>query len=73
MIPVMPEKLCGPQPGQRAIVRQIDPPVYKLPEGLFSGDLVILIEFSPGNWQVRREVDGTIHHISMTLIDRVLE
>ena len=62
-----------PQPGQRAVVKQIDPPVYKLPDGLYPGDLVTLLDFSPGYWNVRRELDSKTYRISMTLIDRVLE
>jgi hypothetical protein len=55
------------------VVKEITPPVYKLPEGLHPGDVVKLLEFSPGYWTVERESDGLRAEISMALIDRVLK
>ena len=60
------------QPGDRVVVKEIDPPVYRLPKGLQPGDVVKLLEFSPGYWNVERESDGLRARISMVNIDRTL-
>ncbi len=65
-------KLVPPFPGQRAVIKDLDPPVYVLKGGLKDGDIVKLLEFSPGYWNVERESDGLCGRISMVNIERVL-
>jgi len=58
--------------GDRVIVQEISPPVYKLRDGLRAGDLVRLDHFDHGYWDVTRESDGLQTKIYMILIDRIV-
>lgn len=66
-------KVVMHQPGERVVVKEIDPPVYRLPNGLQPGDVVKLLDFSPGYWNVERESDGFRARISMVNIERTLK
>jgi len=64
---------CGPRVGKRASVRNpVGPPVYTLPQGLHAGEVVVLLHFDHGYWQVVRESDSAPFCIYMLNVDQVV-
>jgi len=60
------------KPGDFAIVQDSTPPgTYPLRNGLRAGDLVKLLSFDHGYWNVRRESDGLETVIYTVNIDRI--
>ena len=58
------------RPGQLCLTREMDPPVFRLPEGLSPGILVRTLEFAVGAWIVE-EVNppGRRFRVEINLLD----
>src|SRR5262245_33968890 len=64
---------CGPKAGTRVTVRLCDPPgAYPLRDGLQPGDVVLLLHFDHGWWDVQREADGSKTWINILNVGQVL-
>lgn len=64
---------CGPRVGTRVtVINPVGPPIYMLPRGLEVGEVVVLLNFDYGYWQVVRESDGAPFRIYLINVDQII-
>jgi hypothetical protein len=64
---------CGPKAGSWVVVRASDPPgAYSLPRGLKAGDIVVLLNFDRGWWDVRLAENAEDFRINLLNVGEVL-
>lgn len=65
--------LRGPKAGSRVTVCLSNPPgAYPLKKGLLPGDIVILLHFDHGTWDVQRGSDGATFQINLLNVGEIL-